>query len=46
MENFIRNGECFLNVEILNEATIIESDDNQIQRYNVMRHILSKNIGR
>ena len=44
IETFIQNGEKRLNCEILNKSMIIEVDDDQIQRENVTRYILSDNI--
>ena len=44
MQTFKRNGEKNLNCEIFNESMIIEVDDDQSQRENVMRPILSNNI--
>ena len=44
MKTFIQNREILLNGIILNEAMIIEFDDDQSHRENVTRHILSNNI--
>ena len=44
LETIKQKREKLLSSEILNEEMIIEVDDDQIHRENVMRHILSSNI--